>query len=127
MSRTTRALYTASWIQSEQHFINREVASHNAYLCAIGNGAHSYWSRKVWKEPDFDPEAAARNDIARWTRDGRDGLTETKRNTGYKTDSKKKIRRLNKEFCRRAVADQDTDDIPHAILKDGKTYKWDWW
>jgi len=126
MSRTTRKLLARSWIASKQHYINCEAAQYKVYVLAREGGA-GRWACRRWKGENYDPVIHAKDQLNRWTRDGRDGLTCSRSNTGYKTDSKKKIRRLNKEFCRREVAGQDTDDTPHAIRKDGKTYKWDWW
>ena len=65
--------------------------------------------------------------LKRWTRDGRDGLTNSAANTGFKTDAKKIVRRANKSFCRAVLSGDDYENIPYATDKLGKDFIYRWW
>ena len=126
MSRTHRKLLVDSWIASEQHYINCEAARYKVYVLAREGGA-GRWACRRWKGENYNPVAHAKDQLNRWTRDGRDGLTCTGHNTGLKTDAKKTLRRANKNFCRSVLSGDDHENIPLPNRILGKSHKWDWW
>ena len=58
----------------------------------------------------------------------RDGYgTETVRNTGFKQDAAKKLRRDNKRYCDDVVADKDVDHLAYHSRKESKHIVWRYW
>lgn len=126
MSRTTRSRGYYGWLRddNEVHYITREYRTQLFYRTC--NFAHPGWYKKYVKT-DEEFLKDTKEQWARWARDGCDGLTETRRSTGYKTAAKKTVRRANKSFCRSVLSGDDHENIPTAVPKDGKSHKWDWW
>lgn len=86
------------------------------------------WIAKAIKT-DEQVIAEAKKQYARWQRDGRDGLTHTKNNSGFKKDAKLITRRGNKRLCAAIVrgVDYDDDTMIFPIRKNGKQFIWSWW
>lgn len=111
MSRTHRKLPRKSWIRYRLFKLQ--------------------WPNVRWYDKYIKPKEEvildAENQLNRWRRDGRDGMTCTTSNTGYKYDAKKTVRRANKSFCRHVLCGDDYENIPLPTRKIGKKHKWDWY
>mgnify|MGYP003474351929 FL=1 len=126
MSRTTRSRGYYGWLRDdcEDHYLTRTMHLQLFYRsCGLQNPR---WYAK-YVHDDEETIRIAKDEFARWARDGRDGLTETSRNSGFKYDAKKTVRRANKSFCRSVLSGDDHENIPTPIRKEGKKHKWDWW
>lgn len=83
-----------------------------------------------WKRVEIDwPIDEARKEFGEeYDSQVRDGyLCDTGRNTGFKREAKRTLRRANREFCKKVMIDEDWEDevLPDRYL--GKALKWNWW
>jgi hypothetical protein len=91
---------------------------------------HLYVSRKYivkvhWSREEQDEHNSKRYDA--YFRDGGMGY-ETSRNTGFKKEAGKLVRRKNKKVCHQVIHDNDDwEHKPYPSRKDGKHCRWNWW
>jgi len=69
--------------------------------------------------------AEAKEKFAKRSRDGY--WNETSRNTGFKKEATRILRRANKRLTQDIMRDEDWEDIPYPNRKNGKACRWNWW
>lgn len=130
MSRTIRDRGHYRWMHgSDVEYINRQLDMTNRWvLMSVKYDRRPYttYCDKYIKD-DETIIRESKEQLKRWTRDGRDGLTSSNANTGFKTDAKKIVRRANKSFCRAVLSGDDYENIPYATDKLGKDFIYRWW
>lgn len=101
--------FTRTYTQYEKHFFPPS----------------KYKRIKIDPPSDEDTIAKAKAWRSKLTWDGT--CTETTRRSGFKKDAAHEVRRSNKRFCDKIVRDDDWEDDPYPIRKEGSHYKWSWW
>ena len=82
----------------------------------------------VWVELDYDYDEEVERLSKEYDKFKRDGhWNETSLNTGFKKQTAQELRRKNRKFCRKAMVDEDYENTPMPIRKEGKARRWDWW
>jgi hypothetical protein len=135
--RLAKEVYEARIAEADRNLEARIAANRGSTEAKVRNwlGGWSiytlrreYVSRWELYEVDVTREeciAEAEYDYAKYKRDCR--FNETSLNTGFKKQTARDLRRSNRKFCRKAMVDEDYENTPMPIRKEGKTRIWDWW
>ncbi len=125
MSRTRRNSMSVWW-RSEKVTLAREIQYRNHCRWVL---PHAPSNKRLMREASRTDEEivdSVNTRGAKYKRDGRYGLTRTVCNTGFKKEASRVVRRANKRFCDRVVADNWEHD-PYPITKLGSPTEWNWW
>ena len=134
--RCSKEVYEARVAKAHRDFEARVAANRGNTEAIVKSwrGGYTFYtircervSRWEYEEVEVTREeciAEAEYDYAKFKRDGR--WKETSLKSGFKNDAAKKLRRDNKNFCRKAM-DDDHDNTSYPDRCDGKRYIWDWW
>lgn len=81
-----------------------------------------------WTQTEEEIKAEIKRDFDRQFYDGRNGMTCTPINSGFKEKAKKAVRNANRRYCRAILSDESIWDKSSApIEKEGSRYIWDFY
>lgn len=84
------------------------------------------WYMSAAYQTDKEIIAACTNEWERQCRDGRNGLTQTNANTGFKRQATRVIRRATKKLIHDIMCNDDWECCSYPHRKLGKPYVWNW-
>lgn len=126
--KTARNFNYFSGEDSKVSFVAREFEKRSYYRLLAQSNPHSKTFRRYTEKSDKEIVAEAVREYHKQFRDGRNGLTCTTVNTGFKKGAAKILRRANKRFCADVVKDSNEwDNKPYPSRKIAKYHIWDWW
>jgi hypothetical protein len=133
MARTTRNTqgghsFHGYW-QTLLRIYDRRRQSRDRYAqMQIQQGREVPWLAALASKTDQELMAESIQEYQRASRDGRDGLSCTTQNSGFKRQCKLVTRRANKRYCDAVAKDLEYWN-EHSAPKSHDTarYIWDWW